>query len=164
MPSFWMSKSRFLVQLIRVGIALAIILGCPGFDHEGMCTEPSKKNATTQEEPAIFEAAKKYLDAEVGRDLPTVYACLAPSSVYCATHNYEAFLAEANASPVRIVGYKIVRISHIRDNEDLKNFPKVEKFAQVEIDIIVFYKDTKEKGDINVGFTFIKELGKWYKG
>jgi len=113
---------------------------------------------------AIFAAAKKYLDAEVGRDLSTVYACLAPSSVYCATHNYEAFLAEANASPVRIVGYKIVRIAHIRANEDLKSFPKVEMFAHVEVDITFFYTDTNEKGDLNFGFTFIKEMGKWYKG
>lgn len=157
-------ESKFLFQFIRGSIAVAIILCCFGFYEEGRCAEPSLKVAVSQEESAIFEAAKKYLDAEVGRDLPTVYACLAPSSVYCATHSYEAFLAEANASPVRIVGYKILRIAHIRDNDDLKSFPKVEKFAQVEVDIIVFYKDTNEKGDINFGFTFIKEMGKWYKG
>jgi hypothetical protein len=159
-----MREKKFLFQFIRCGIAAAIILCCFGFYNEGSCAEPAVKTAALQEEPAIFEAAKKYLDAEVGRDLPTVYACLAPSSIYCATHNYEAFLAEANASPVRIVGYKIIRIDHIRDNEDLKSFPKVEKFAQVEVDIIVFYKDTNEKGDLNFGFTFIKEMGKWYKG
>jgi hypothetical protein len=159
-----MRKAKLIFQFIQGSIAVAIILCCFGIYGEGGCAEPAVKTAASQEESAVFEAAKKYLDAEVGRDLPTVYACLAPSSVYCATHNYEAFLAEANASPVRIVGYKIVRVAHIRDNEDLKSFPKVEKFAQVEIDIIIFYKDTNEKGDINVGFTFIKELGKWYKG
>ncbi len=159
-----MRGSKFLFQFIRGSIAVAIILCCLGFYDEGRCAEPSVKVAVLQEEQAIFAAAKVYLDAEVRRDLPTVYACLAPSSVYCATHNYEAFLAEANASPVRIVGYKIIRIAHIRDNEDLKSFPKVEKFAHVEVDIVVFYKDTKEKGDINFGFTFVKEMGKWYKG
>jgi len=100
----------------------------------------------------------------VKRDLPAVYASLAPSSIYCATHDYEAFLAEADASPVRISGYKILRITHVRTNEDFKRFPKVEMFAQVEVDVIVFYKDTSEKADINFGFTFIKEKGKWYKG
>ncbi len=159
-----MWESKFLFQFIRGSIALAIIMCCLGFYDEGRCAEPSIKTAVMQEEQAIIAAAKNYLDAEIRRDLPTVYSCLAPSSVYCATHNYEAFLAEANASPVRIVGYKIIRIALIRDNEDFKNFPKVEKFAQVEVDITVFYKDTNEKGDINFGFTFIKEMGKWYKG
>lgn len=159
-----MRETKFFFQFIRGGISVAIILCCLGFYDEGRCAEPSVKVTVLQEEQAIFAAAKHYLDAEVRRDLPAVYACLAPSSVYCATHNYEAFLAEANDSPVRIVGYKILRIAHIRNNEDLKNFPQVEKFAQVEVDIIIFYKDTNEKGDINFGFTFIKEMGKWYKG
>lgn len=159
-----MKGSKFLFQFIRGSIAVAVILCCFAFSNEGLCAEPFVKNASLQEEPAVFAAAQKYLDAEVRRDLPAVYACLAPSSVYCATHDYEAFLAEANASQVRIVGYKIIRIALIRDNEDLKSFPKVEKFAQVEVDVIVFYKDTNVKGDINFGFTFIKEMGKWYKG
>ena len=159
-----MGESKFLFQFIRSSIAVAIILCCFAFYDEGLCAEPSVKDASLQEEPAIFEAAQKYLDAEVRRDLPAVYACLAPSSVYCATHDYEAFMAEANASPVRIVGYKIIRIAHIRDNDDLKSFPKVEKFAHVEVDVTVFYKDTNVKSDINFGFTFIKEMGKWYKG
>ncbi len=159
-----MGKSKILFQFIRGGIAVAIVFCCFAFCAEGLCAEPPVKTASLQEEQAIYEAAKKYLDAEIRRDLPAVYACLAPSSVYCATHDYEAFLAEANASSVRIVGYKILRIANIRDNEDLKSFPKVEKFAHVEVDVIVFYKDTNVKGDINFGFTFIKEMGKWYKG
>lgn len=145
-------------------IAAATLLSVSGFSSPGTCGAPSAATAASAEEPAVLEAAQKYFDAEVARDLRAVYGCLAPSSLYSATHDYEAFLAEANASPVRILAYKVVRISHIRNNEDLKGFPKVEKFAYVEVDIVVHYTDKNEKADVNFGLTFIKERGKWYKG
>jgi len=157
-------ESRFRFQLARGILVAALVCGCLGFQTTGMAADPAVKMASDQEEPAVFAMAKKYLDAEVARDLPAVYACLAPSSVYCATHDYAAFVAEANASPVRIMGYKILRIAHIMKNDDLKKFPQVEKFAHVEVDVVVFYKDTSQKAEINIGFTFIKERGKWYKG
>ncbi len=112
----------------------------------------------------IDAAARKYLDAEVARDLKTVYGCLAPSSIYCATHDYKAYLAEAEASPVRIREYKILRITHIRINEDKNTYPRVEKFAQVEVDMKVFFTDTNQAAEVNFNFTFIKEGGRWYKG
>jgi len=116
------------------------------------------------EEREIYAAARKYLDAEVGRELKTVYGCLAPSSIYCTTHDYDAYLAEAEASPVRIREYKILRITHIRVNEDKKAYPRVEKFAQVEVDMKVFSTDTNKAAEVNFNFTFIKEGGRWYKG
>jgi hypothetical protein len=112
----------------------------------------------------IDAAARKYLDAEVARELKTVYDCLAPSSIYRATHDYEAYLAEAETSPVRIREYKILRITHIRVNEDKKTYPRVEKFAQAEVDMKVFFTDTNQAAEVNFNFTFIKEGGRWYKG
>ena len=156
--------SKYRLQLALGIITAAIILGISGFPASGICAEPSAGTSISSEETAVLEAARKYFDAEVARDLPTVYRCLAPSSAYCASHDYEAFLAEANTSPVRIVEYKIVRIAHIKNNDDLKGFPLVEKFAYVEVDVVVHYKDKNEKADVNFGFTFIKERGKWYKG
>jgi len=119
---------------------------------------------SSREGAAVYAAAKRYLDAEVRRDLPGVYDALAPSSAYRAKYDYAAFLAEADSSPVRIVAYKIVRVDHIRDNHDPKAFPGVEKFAQVEVDIVILYEDTKQRADVNFAFTFIREDGKWYKG
>jgi hypothetical protein len=101
-------ESRFRFQLARGILVAALVCSCLGFHTTGMAAEPSVKTEADQEEPTVFAAAKKYLDAEVVRDLSAVYACLAPSSVYCATHDYEAFVAEANASPVRIIDRKSV--------------------------------------------------------
>jgi hypothetical protein len=156
-------ESRFRFQLVRGILVAALACSCLSFYTAGMASEPSAKTGDPEEQ-AVFTVAKKYLDAEVVRDLPAVYAFLAPSSAYCAAHDYEAFVAEANASPVRIIEYKILRVAHIMKNDDLKNFPRVEKFAYVEVDVVVFYKDTNQKADVNIGFTFIKERGKWYKG
>jgi len=116
------------------------------------------------EEREIDAAARKYLDAEVARDLKTVYGCLAPSSIYRAAHDYDAYLAEAEASPVRIREYKILRITHIRVNEDKQRFPHVEKFAEVEVNMHVHFIDTNQAAEVNFNFTFIKEGGRWYKG
>lgn len=116
------------------------------------------------EEEAVYEAARVYLDAEVKRDLRAVYGYLAPSSAYRAQNNYEAYLAEAQSSSVRIVEYKILRVHKVRVNHDRKAFPKVEKFAQVEVDLKVYFSDVKKAADMNYDFTFIKENGRWFKG
>jgi hypothetical protein len=116
------------------------------------------------EEHEIDAAARKYLDAEAARELKTVYDCLAPSSIYRTTYDYDAYLAEAGASPVRIREYQILRITQIRVNEDKKTYPRVEKFAQVEVDMKVFFTDTNQTAEVNFNFTFIKEGGRWYKG
>lgn len=119
---------------------------------------------TSAEEQQIYEAVQVYLEAEVNRDLKTVYNCLAPSSTYRASHDYEAYMAEAEASTVRIRKYKIIKITHIRMNEDKKRFPHVEKFAQIEVDLILFYTDIRQAAEVNFDFIFIKEGGRWYKG
>jgi hypothetical protein len=116
------------------------------------------------EECEIDAAARKYLDAEMARELKTAYDCLSPSSIYRATHDYDAYLAEAGASPVRILDYQILRITEIRVNEDKNTNPRVEKFARVEVDMKVFFTDTNKAAEVNFNFTFIKEGGRWYKG
>jgi hypothetical protein len=148
----------------RAVMMLLVVFSLAGFPGEGQGVGPGGPPAALDEEKAVHEAARQYLDAEVRRDLKAVYGFLAPSSVYRAAHDYEAFLAEAQASPVRIITYTIRRVAHIRDNHGPEAFPKVEKFAQVEVDVVVFYQDTQQKADVNFDFTFIKEDGKWYKG
>jgi hypothetical protein len=130
----------------------------------GYGADAASSAGASAEEREIDAAARKYLDAEVARELKTVYGCLAPASIYRATHDYEAYLAQAEASPVRIREYKILRITHIRMNEDKNTYPRVEKFAQVEVDMKVFFTDTDQAAEVNFNFTFIKEGGRWYKG
>jgi len=130
----------------------------------GYTSDRTWTGSPSSEESAVHERAQRYLDAEVKRDLKAVYGYLAPSSIYCSTHNYETYLAEAESSPVRILEYKIQRIAHIRDNPDKKTYPRIEKFAQVEVDMKVFYTDTQQTAEVNFDFTFIKEGGNWYKG
>jgi hypothetical protein len=129
------------------------------------CSSLGERVAMFFEEERIREAARLYLDAEVKRDFKTVYACLAPSSVYMATHpGYEAYLEEAKQSPVRIVDYKILSISQLRDNDDRIKYPRIDKFVQVEVDINLVRDESRELIPVNYCFTFIKEGGKWYKG
>jgi hypothetical protein len=118
----------------------------------------------SSEEREIDAAVRNWLDAEMARELKTVYNCLAPSSIYRSTHDYGAYLAEAETSPVRIREYHIVRITNIRVNEDKKTYPRVEKFAEVEVDMKIFYTDANQAVDVNFNFIFIKEGGRWYKG
>ncbi len=116
------------------------------------------------DESAVLQTAQKYLDAEVKRDFKSVYGLLAPSCGYVAVNNYESYVAEAQASTVRILEYRILRVHRIRDNHDPKAFPKVEKFAQVEVDLKLFFSETGKSTEVNYDFTFLKENGRWYKG
>ncbi len=127
-------------------------------------SEPAGLPGLSAEGRAVYRAARAYLEAELKRDLKAVYDHLAPSSVYCALHDYAAYAAEAEASPVRIVAYRILNIGGIRDNEDRQAWPGVEKFAQVEVDLKFRYIDTGETTEANFSFTFLKEKGRWYKG
>jgi len=145
-------KTRSCIVLLISILAISIQFGQDGVF------------AADPEEAAVYEAARKYLDAEVKRDLKAVFGCLAPSSVYRAQNTYETYLAEAEASTVRILEYKILRVHRIRENHDPKAFPKVEKFAQVEVDLKIYFSDVKKATDVNYDFTFIKEGGHWYKG
>lgn len=148
----------------RGAIAILLILLSFAPIGEGYGCDVAAPAAASAEEREIDAAARKYLDAEVARKLKTVFDCLAPSSIYRATHDYDAYLAQAGASPVRIREYQILRITHIRVNEDKKTYPRVEKFAQVEVDMKVFFTDTNQAAEVNFNFTFINEGGRWYKG
>jgi hypothetical protein len=148
----------------KVAFAILIILLSFIPAGAGYGADAALPPGTAAEEREIDAAARKYLDAEAARELKAVYDCLAPSSIYRATHNYDAYLAWAEASPVRIREYKILRIAHIRVNEDKQRFPRVEKFAEVEVDMHVHFIDTNQAAEVNFNFTFIKEGGRWYKG
>jgi hypothetical protein len=102
-------------------------------------------------------------NAEVRRDYPAVYACFAPSSTYTVTHNYEQYLAQARQLPDRIVAYRIVRVSYIQNQEDRKTYPAVDKVAQVEVEVTFLHPPTQQRSEMNIGFIFLKEGGKWYK-
>lgn len=153
-----MSGKRFRIAA-TILLPATILLFAPPAAVRG--SEPA---GLSGEGLAVYRAARAYLDAEVKRDLRAVYGHLAPSSAYCATHDYAAYLAEAEASPVRIVAYRILNVAGIRDNGDRKAWPAVEKFAQVEVDLEFLYVDTGQTTQANFDFTFIREKGRWYKG
>lgn len=116
-----------------------------------------------REAKAVLKAAKTFLDAEIRRDHPAVYACFAPSSDYVRTHSYKQYLAEAKVAPDRVVAYQIVRVSYIQDNKDPKTTSTAEKIAQVEVDVTFLHEGTQRRSVVNIGFIFLKEGGNWYK-
>jgi len=119
--------------------------------------------ANEREKQAVLKVAHEFLDAEVRSDYPAIYACFASSSDYVRSHTYNEYLAQAKDTPERVTDYRIVAVSYIHDNEDLKKYPAVEKFAQVEVDVTFLNQDTKAYSDANIGFIFMKEKGRWYK-
>ena len=145
-------------------LKLLIILGLVFLIGTQGCANTKDKIGLLFEKPDIKKAAQRYLDAEIKRDHKCIYDCLAPSSVYYSTHSYEEYLEEADSSPVRIIGYKILNIHHLTDNQNKEKDPDVEKFVQVEVDVTLFYNDIKKSVPVNYDFTFIKEGGRWYKG
>lgn len=136
-------------------LALIMALGLPDYAFCGSLND--------REEKAVLKAARQFLDAEIRRDYPAVYACFAPSSPYARTHNYNQYLAEAKVAPDRVVAYQIVRVSYIQDNKDPKNISTADKIAQVEVDVTFLHEATQRRSVMNIGFIFLKEGGKWYK-
>lgn len=116
------------------------------------------------ERPRLEKTLKGYFAAEMRGDLGTVYGYLAPSSDYRETHTYQDFLKEMSSSPVKILSYEIVDIYGLRPNNDPEHYPRVERFAQVEVDVVVQYTDTGSTAEYNFCFTFLKEGGAWFKG
>ena len=157
-----MSEKRFRIMALILFL-LPVLLTPPAVRGSEPAGLPGL-SGLAGEGLAVYRAARAYLEAERKRDLQAVYGHLAPSSAYCATHDYAAYLAEAEASPVRIVAYRILNIAGIRDNEDRQAWPGVEKFARVEVDLEFRYVDTGETAQANFDFTFLKENGRWYKG
>jgi hypothetical protein len=145
-------KKRFMP------IGLVFSLGfCFALLTSGFCDDLSP------EKEEIQKAAIRYLEAEVARDLKTVFESLAPSSEYLTAHTYESFLTEAKVSPVRIVSYRILNIALIGENTDKAKFPRVDRTAQVEVDVVIAYTDTNQRSLVNYAFPFVREGGKWYK-
>ena len=112
----------------------------------------------------IEKAVHTYFDAEMKKDFQEIYRCLASSSVYKMSHNYQEFLEDVRDSPVRILEYKIIDIYGLRKNHDKESYPGVERFVQTEVEVIIYYDDTQNKTFQNHSFTFLKEGGDWYKG
>lgn len=115
------------------------------------------------EAEAVMQAARNYLEAEVRRDYSTVYACFAPSSVYIQTNSYEQYLADTRSAQEHLVKYRIVAITYIKKNENKLTSSSVEKIAQVEVEVTFLHDTTKHRSEVNIGFIFLKEGGKWYK-
>ena len=115
------------------------------------------------EAEAVMRAARTYLDAEVRSDYSAVYACFAPSSDYTRTNSYEQYIAEVQSAQEHVVEYRIVAITYIKNNEKRLTSSIVEKIAEVEADVTLLNTTTGKRSDVNIGFIFLKEGGKWYK-
>lgn len=136
-------------------VILAALMCLPG---NAFC-----KPAADPEEKAVLKAVRLFLDAEVRRDYPAVYACFAPSSAYLRTHTYPQYLAEAKTAPYHVVAYHIVRVNYIQDNKDPQNITTADRIAQVEVEVTFAYEGTDKRSVVNIGFIFLKEGGRWYK-
>ncbi len=125
--------------------------------------DETRDGICSSEEKQVLRAARTFLEAELNRDFPAVYACFAPSSPYAREHSYEDYLRQARTSPDRLVDYTIVGVSYIQQNDDGDSWPTVEKFAQVEVDLVFMHVPTRQQSMINIGFVFFREDGRWYK-
>lgn len=119
--------------------------------------------ALDTEENAVLAAARDFLEAELNQDYPAVYESFAPSSPYAREHCYDTYYKESAALPDRLVDYRIIAVTYIQDNENRDAWPTVEKFAQVEVDMVFLHMPTERRTEINIGFIFMKEGGRWYK-
>lgn len=142
-----------VVFAVTCALAVALFLTAPALGG----------TISDAEEAALVQAARKFLDAEMRQDYPAVYRCFAPSSPYVHEHTYDDYLRDARASEDRIVAYTIVGVTYVHDNEDMKKWPSVERFAQVEVEMTFVHIPTDRRSEINIGFIFFKEGGRWYK-
>lgn len=148
-------RLRRVAGLFAAGLLIAAFLfGCTG---------ATDRAASFFENRAVYRAVVHYLDAEVRRDHKAIYRSLAPSSPYCMRNTFEMYLAEAENAPA-IASYRIVRISDIRRNEDRRRYPKIDKVARVEVELMLVLDEGGPKTEVNFAFPFVKEGGKWYKG
>lgn len=140
------------------GLFLLISIMVLGLSPSAFC-----KSAAEGDKRAVLKAARNFLDAEIRRDYPAVYACFAPSSAYLRTHTYQQYLAEAKSAPYHVVAYQIVRINYIEDNKDPKSITAASRIAQVEVEVTFAYEGSDKRSVVNIGFIFLKEGGRWYK-
>ena len=148
------TKIAIIVSVVIIAVVAVLVIW----------DAPRKKVEFIIEKVAIEKVTNAYFKAEMERDFKQVYAYLAPSSTYKKTHSYEQFLKHVGSSPVRIETYRIVDIYRLRDNDNRENYPLVDKFVQVEVDVDIRFIDTGAKSTYNYCFTFLKEKGVWYKG
>lgn len=149
-----MSKTANIITV--AGIAL-IISGFVIWDA------PRNNIELFLEKNTIQKTAHAYLKAEMKKDSRRIYNLLAPSSDYRRTHTYEEFLNDiAETPPLSIDAYKIIRIYNLRDNDNRQNYPGVDRFVQVEVE--VNFTKSGPNSIYNYSFTFLKEKGRWYKG
>ncbi len=155
------NMSPKIVSKIRLVAAILIAAGTV----LGFCL-PQKAfcgSVNNREEKAVLKAVRTFLDAEIRRDYPAVYACFAPSSVYVRTHTYKQYVTDAKVAPDRVVAYQIVRVSYIQNNNDPQTITTADKIAQVEVEITFLQEGTNRKSVVNIGLIFLKEGGNWYK-
>lgn len=149
-----------MTELVCVILACLMTLSLPGAASAGSAAPAD----ITKERYLIRLAAEQYLDAEKNRDFEAVYRMLAPSSAYVQTHTYEEYRAEAEASPVRIIEYRVLTIAGIRENHDRVKYPDIQWFAWVEVELKLYYRDTGHHETVNFDFTFVKVGNRWFKG
>ncbi len=149
-----MSKT---VRILILVCAVLVVSGLVIWDA------PRNRLELFLEKSAIEETARNYLNAEMKKDSRQVYALLAPSSDYKKTHTYEEYLKDiAENSSAALNTCRIIRIYHLRDNDNRQNYPAVDKLVQVEVEVI--FEHAGPNSIFNYSFTFLKEKGKWYKG
>jgi hypothetical protein len=145
------------VKIIIIAGAALIISGFALWDV------PRNTLAMFLEKDTIEKTVHAYLKAEMKKDSRQVYALLAPSSDYKKMHSYEEYLKDiAQNPPLSINEYKIIRIYRLRDNDNRRNYPAVDKFVQVEVELT--FTNAGPNNIYNYSFTFLKEKGNWYKG
>jgi hypothetical protein len=149
------SGSRGFGKMLLVGLALVI--------SNSAVAGGGKTAPVARLQQEVEKAARHYLDAEVARDLKRVYASLYPASEYCLAKGFQAYVSEAQSSPVRITSYKILHIRIIPDNPEKEHYPNLEGFARVEVDVTIRYRDSGQESLVNYDFPFVRAGGKWYK-
>ena len=149
-------KAIFVLdRLILSGLILALISLGSGWAGE--------RAPLTAEQKEVASAAQRYLDAEVKQDYKAVFKSLYPGSEYCRTNGFQAYVSEAQSSPVRIASYKILNIRITPENPEKEKYPNLEGFARVEVDVTIRYRDSGQKSLVNYDFPFVKEGGRWHK-
>ena len=152
---FIVSRNRGVRKALLLGLVLVISNAASAWARE---TAP-----IIQARQEVEKAARNYLDAEVAGDFKRVYASLYPASEYCRANGFQAYVTEAQSSPVRIASYKILNIRISPDNPEKEKYPNLEGFARVEVDVTIRYRDSGQESLVNYDFPFVKEGGRWYK-
>lgn len=149
-----------MTKAVKIIIIVCLALIISGFF---IWDVPRNKLELFWEKDTIEKTAHVYLNAEMKKDSRQVYDLLAPSSDYKRDHSYEEYLTDiAENPPLSINEYKIVRVYRLRDNDNRQNYPDVDKFVQVEVEVT--FTNSGPNSIYNYSFTFLKEKGTWYKG